>query len=93
MGPLDFSLHLLGFLAPAFTLALTLPLAARWLLRPSARPFWQQGAAVFAAGALVLLAGLWWFGRDGKMATYAALVLATGTAQWFASAGWRAGRA
>jgi hypothetical protein len=30
----------------------------------------------------VLLAGLVFFGRDGKMATYAALVLAQGTLAW-----------
>jgi hypothetical protein len=31
----------------------------------------------------VLLAGLVFFGRDGKMATYAALVLVQGTLGWW----------
>jgi len=29
------------------------------------------------------------FGHDGKMATYAAMVLACGTSQWVAAKGWR----
>jgi hypothetical protein len=33
-------------------------------------------------GMVVLLAGLVYFGRDGKMATYAVLVLAQGTLAW-----------
>jgi hypothetical protein len=40
-------------------------------------------------GALVLLAGLWWFGRDAKMATYTALVLVMALCQWVLSRGWR----
>ena len=35
------------------------------------------------AGVLVLLGGLILFGRDGKMFTYAALVLAQGTLAWW----------
>jgi hypothetical protein len=31
----------------------------------------------------VLLGGLWFFGHDGKMATYAALVLACASSQWW----------
>jgi hypothetical protein len=34
-------------------------------------------------------AGLWYFGRDGKVATYAAVVLAVATAQWLAARAWR----
>jgi hypothetical protein len=34
---------------------------------------------------LVLLGGLWFFGRDGKMATYVVLVLASGSSQWLLS--------
>ena len=37
----------------------------------------------------VLLAGLWWFGRDAKMATYAALVVVMALCQWVFSRGWR----
>jgi hypothetical protein len=38
----------------------------------------------------VLAAGLWHFGVDGKMATYAGLVAAVATAQWLGSRGWKA---
>jgi hypothetical protein len=38
---------------------------------------------------LVLLAGLWFFGRDGKMLTYAALVVASATVQWVMLGLWR----
>ena len=44
---------------------------------------------VFAAGVAVLAAGLAVFGRDGMMATYAALVVVCGTVQWLAMRGWR----
>ncbi|MES2608646.1 MAG: hypothetical protein V4679_00325 [Pseudomonadota bacterium] len=33
-------------------------------------------------GVAVLLAGLWFGGRDAMMLTYGALVLVAGTAQW-----------
>jgi hypothetical protein len=39
---------------------------------------------------LVLAAGLWHFGVDGKMATYAALVIAVASCQWICDPGWRA---
>jgi hypothetical protein len=91
MGPVDFALHLLGFLAPAFVLALATALGARALgIGTSAGRGWKAAFALnFVAGVAVLAAGLWWFGRDGKMATYAALVVAVGTAQWLAARGWR----
>jgi hypothetical protein len=88
MGPTDAFLHLAGFLAPAAALALLLPLAAR-LVRPAPVRWWVQSASVFVAGVAVLAAGLWWFGRDGKMATYLTLVVAAGSVQWLASRAWR----
>ena len=44
----------------------------------------------FGVCALVLLAGLWLTGRDGKMATYAALVLACATSHGLGQRIWRA---
>ena len=88
MGPIDFLLHLAGFLAPAAFLALVLPLLARLLLR-TAPGFWKPAIAVFLAGTAALAVGLWWFGRDGKMATYASVVLAAASAQWLASRAWK----
>ncbi|MEN9383340.1 MAG: hypothetical protein RL323_483, partial [Pseudomonadota bacterium] len=39
-------------------------------------------AVLWAVGLGVALLGLWWFERDGKMATYAAMVLSMGTVAW-----------
>ncbi len=91
MDPLALFWHLLNFLAPAAALALVLAVAGRWLL-PKQAPrlaWWAHTAILFAVGAAVSAAGLWWYGRDGKMATYAALVLAMATAQWLLGRGWR----
>ena len=90
MGPLAFAHHLIGFAAPALFLAALLPLAARLLLRgqPAGR-WWLQAALVLLAGLAALGAGLWYFGRDGKMLTYAALVLAAASAQWLAMRAWK----
>lgn len=89
MDPLDILLHLLNFAAPALAVALGLALAARlFRLDRSGRPWWVLAAINFVAGVLVLLAGLWYFGRDGKMATYAALVLVAASVQWLAGRAW-----
>jgi hypothetical protein len=88
---LDVLYHLANFAAPALALALLMPWAGRWVHgRSGFSPRYLVQAGVgFAVGLAVLLGGLWWFGRDGKMATYGALVLAMGTAQWLIGAGWR----
>ncbi|MFM2034786.1 MAG: hypothetical protein RL459_51 [Pseudomonadota bacterium] len=83
MGPLDFLLHLLNFVAPAFGLAVLLPWAARWVFGApaAALPWFKQVAILGAVGSLVLLTGLWLLGRDAKMLSYAALVVASATSQ------------
>jgi hypothetical protein len=91
MGLLDLSLHLLSFLAPALAVALLVALAARVAMPDKAAAFswWGQAAINSIVGVLVLAGGLWHFGVDGKMATYAALVLAIATCQWVCGRGWR----
>lgn len=91
MGPLDLLIHLMSFAAPALFLALLLVLLGRIMVpnKPSALMAWVQAAINFIAGLAVLAAGLWYFGRDGKMATYAALVVVMGTSQWLLSKAWR----
>lgn len=83
--------HLLNFLAPALFLALLLPLAGRWCVRPSrpAPPWWLQTVVHSVLGSAVLLAGLWWLGHDGKMLTYAALVLVAASVQWLCLRAWQ----
>jgi hypothetical protein len=48
---------------------------------PSAPGLLAQAAINFVAGALALGAGLWFFGNDGKMASYAAMVVVCATSQ------------
>ena len=83
--------HLLNLVAPAAALALLLPLCARVFWSKTAEmPVWIAQAAInFIVGCAVLLAGVWWDGRDGKMITYAALVLACASCQWVLLRGWR----
>lgn len=91
MGPLDLVIHLLNFIAPALFVAGLVLLGSRFLLKkvaPSPAK-WTQFAINSVIGAAVLVGGLVLFGRDGKMATYAALVLAQGTTQWLLARGWK----
>lgn len=74
--------HVAGFLFPALAVAAVLWLALRTRRSPRLGPMGQAGVLV-VVGAAVLLAGLLVFGRDGKMLTYAALVLAQGSAGWW----------
>lgn len=93
MGPLQLATHLLSFAAPAFFLALVLALAGPWLAGGTTPV--RRGRAFgvnFLAGLAVLSAGIWFFGRDGKMATYAALVVVASSSQWLMGRGWRGRR-
>lgn len=91
MGPLDLLFHILSFLAPAVAVAAMVAAAARMLLPSQAkgRSWWSYAAINSVVGVVVSAAGLWYFGVDGKMATYAALVLAVASSQWVFSRGWR----
>lgn len=82
MGPIDALWHALNFLAPA---AVTAALLAAWravLDKKSRNPnaIRSSFAIFFAVGTAVLVAGLVLLGHDGRMLTYAALVLAQGSA-------------
>jgi hypothetical protein len=77
--------HLANFIAPAVGVAVLLwgmpriwprSRASRWGAR-------RELFALFALGVGVLLAGLVVFGRDGKMLSYTALVLAQGSLGWW----------
>lgn len=91
MGPFDLLNHLLNFMTPAFFIAVVLALAGRAFMRKSAGTpaLWKQMALSFGAGVLVLFAGLLLTGRDGKMLTYAALVVCCASVQWLLLRGWR----
>lgn len=83
--------HCLDFTAPAAFVAMVMAVSARWVL-PGARmlpSFPRLAGACFLTGLAVLVAGLVVFGRDGKMLTYGAMVLACGTLPWLLGRGWR----
>ena len=79
--------HLLNFMAPALFVALGLVLLARLTSRffkskrPPALSLYAQAAIIFIVNMLVLLVGLVVFGTDGKLPTYAALVLGAAVCQ------------
>jgi hypothetical protein len=84
MTPWAFLAHIAGFIAPAVFVALILWAMPR--MRRAGRV--RHGARLEAfmlvvAGVVVLLGGLVFFGRDGKIATYAALVFVQGTLAWW----------
>ncbi|MFT4242227.1 MAG: hypothetical protein QM569_08085 [Acidovorax sp.] len=83
--------HLLNFAAPAAALAVLLALAGRFFKPKGALALSLIGqvAIIFVVGVAVLAGGLVLWGRDGKMLTYAALVLACASCQWVLVRGWR----
>lgn len=91
MGPLDFLNHLLNFVAPALWMAVLVVFVARVFMkkRPAAPVLYAQVAINLIVSVSVLALGLWFFGHDGKMATYTGMALACATSQWLMLRGWR----
>ena len=87
MTPYLLTNHLLNFMAPAALIAGLLVLFSRLFFgvfrskTGVAQSWWAQFAINFIVGVGVLAAGLVLLGRDGKMLTYVALVLASATCQ------------
>lgn len=85
MTILGFLGHVLGLFLP--TLGVSAILMAMPRLWPrTAKGRWHfktEALTLVGSGALVMLVGLVIFGRDGKMLTYAALVLVLGTLAWW----------
>ncbi len=88
--------HLLNFAAPAAIVALLLVLLARvfssFLVqkRAETQSIWAQAAIIFIVNLVTLATSLVFFGNDGKMASYAAMVVAAGFAYWVLARGWAA---
>jgi len=80
--------HLLNFVAPAAAVALLLMLCSGVFgaffmsKRASDHSFVARTAIVFTVSLVVLGAGLVLFGHDGKMATYAVMVVAASGTLW-----------
>ena len=89
MGPTDLLWHLLNLLAPGVALGLTAAAGAKLIWRRDLVGVGYGRLAGWGAGAATsaLLAGLVITGRDGRMGTYAAMVLACAGALWWAGFG------
>jgi hypothetical protein len=85
MGPLDALMHLGNLFLPALALAALAAALAKLLWRRELAPvsFRRLALPAALACAVVTLAGLVVFGRDGKMATYAGMVLACAFTLWW----------
>jgi len=90
MGPLDILWHGLNLIAPAFGVAAIAAAAAKLLWRTGLHDVpWRRLAGWSAViGAATLWGGLAVFGRDGKMASYAAMLLACALSLWAVGFGW-----
>lgn len=91
MGLIDLFNHLLNFVSPAIAVGLAVALFARFFMKKmaAAHTVLAQAAINSIAGALALVTALWFFGRDGKMASYGAMVLVVASCQWVCAKGWR----
>ena len=83
--------HLLSFALPAFALAVGLPSLTRLAAwgRGGPASFRTQFLLNFVAALAVSLAGLWFWGHDGRMATYLAMATVCGSVQWLVLRGWQ----
>jgi hypothetical protein len=85
VGLLDAIWHLLNFFAPALGVGLLAPALAKLLWRRELKSARWSRLLLWCGSscAVVLLAGLVFFGRDGKVATYAAMVAACALSLWW----------
>ncbi len=85
MPPTDAFWHLMNFCAPAVGIAGFSAVLARIVWRGDLRRrgFMSLWAWTATAALLAELVGLIVFERDGKMATYAAMVVASAAAIWW----------
>ena len=84
MNALDTALHLANFLAPAVVVALLTVSASKLLWREGLRGvgWWQLALPAWLGCTIALVGGLLWFGRDGRIATYAAMVVTCALCVW-----------
>jgi hypothetical protein len=84
LGPLDLAWHLLDFFAPAVGLSAIAAALAKLVWHAELRPVaWTRLFGVAAAACTVaLVGGLVLLGSDGRIATYAAMVVATALGLW-----------
>ena len=85
MGPFDALNHVVNFLLPALGVGALAAALAKLCWRQTLRgvPWTALAGWAAAAGAAASIGGLIATGRDGAMATYAALVVAVALALWW----------
>ena len=85
MGPLDAAWHLLNFMLPAAGVGAIAAALAKllWRRELASNPWWRLAAPAAVASLLVLAGGRVMFGKDGRMATYGAMVLACALTLWW----------
>ncbi len=85
--------HIVNFLAPAITLGGIAAAATGWIWRRElvAGSVWRFWLVASLAVASAEVAGLLVFGHDGKMLTYALMVVASAAALWIAGVRCRRG--
>lgn len=85
MGPFDFLNHIVNLFVPALALAALAAALAKlaWRAELAGRRWWRLAAVAAAANVGVTVAGLVLSGRDGRMGTYAAMVVVTALALWW----------
>ena len=85
MAPIDAFWHAINFLLPGLVVAVLSASAAKLLWRHdlAAVPWHRLALWASLAGMAALVGGLLMFGRDGKMATYGAVVVAAAAALWW----------
>ena len=86
MGPLDALMHLANLFAPAVGLGLLSALLFKLIWRRSLTGRRCQHLAMWAVGATTAtwLGALFFFGRDGKMISYALMVASCALSLWWA---------
>jgi hypothetical protein len=85
MGPLDAFWHLANLIAPGLGLGLIAAALAKllWRRELAAVPWRRLATWAASASIVALLAGLVISGRDGRMGTYGAMVMACAAALWW----------
>jgi len=89
LAPIDALWHLLNFFAPAVGVGLLAAAFAKVLWRSELKSVGWIRLSLWATlvSAAALVAGLIVFGHDGKMATYAAMVVACALTLWWVGFG------
>jgi hypothetical protein len=92
VGPIDAFWHLLNFFAPALGVGLLVPLLAKlvWWRELKTVPWRRLASWTTGLSALTWVVALVLFGRDGRMASYGALLCASALGLWWVGFGARA---